>query len=87
MRRVPEEGLRLLEEYRGEQETVQRILMHLSQGFEHLLKLTLWLIGEEVPSNHDIPGLLNAILRQVPEDWMPPGRRRFLGRRTGDLEF
>ena len=73
-----EEGFRLLEEYRGEQETVQRILMNLSQGFEHLLKLTLWLIGEEFPRNHDIPGLLDAILPKVPEEWMPPGRHRFL---------
>ena len=73
-----EEGFRLLEEYRGEQETLQRSLMNLSQGFEHLLKLTLWLIGEEFPRNHDIPGLLDAILPEVPEEWMPPGRHRFL---------
>ncbi len=73
-----EEGFRLLEEYRGEQETVQRILMNLSQGFEHLLKLTLWLIGEEFPRNHDIPELLDAILPKVPEEWMPPGRHRLL---------
>ena len=34
-----EEGFRLLEEYRGEQETLQRSLMNLSQGFEHLLNI------------------------------------------------
>ncbi len=76
-----EEGLRLLEDYRGEPESRNAMLANLSQGFEHLLKLTLWLFDEDEQSigrNHKIPALLDRLLRIVPPESMPPGRHEFL---------
>ena len=78
-----EEGLRLLEDYRGDPETRNAILANLSQGFEHLLKLTLWLFDENEQSigrNHKVPALLDHLLGIVPAESMPPGRHTFLER-------
>ena len=76
-----EEGLKRLEEdYRGEEEVSYVILWHLSQGFELLLKLTLWLVGEQARPNHDIPAFLDQMLGVVPPEAMPTSRREFLAR-------
>lgn len=77
-----EKGLRLLEEdYRGEPETRNDILLNLSQGLELLLKLTLWLFGEDEESigrDHKLPALRDQLLPLVPLESLPPGRREFL---------
>lgn len=77
-----EEGLkRLEEEYRGSPEVLHGILLSLSQGVEHLLKLTLWLFGEDAESigrHHDIPALLDQLLPLVQRESLPSGRREFL---------
>ena len=77
-----EEGLkRLEEEYRENPEMLHGILWSLSQGVELLLKLTLWLFGEDEESigrHHDIPALLDQLLPLVPHESLPPGRREFL---------
>ena len=76
-----EEGFRLLEGYKGEPETRDAILASLARGFEHLLKLTLWLFeeGEEsIGRHHSIPKLLDCLLQLVPAESMPPGRHEFL---------
>ena len=77
-----EEGLRRLEEdYHGNPETRNGILLDLSLGLELLLKLTLWLVGESeerIKPIHKIPALLDQLLARVPSGSMPPGRREFL---------
>ena len=76
-----EEGLRRLEEeYRGQPEVLYGILWNLSQGFELLLKLTLPLAGEKAGPSHDIPKLLDQLLRAVPAEAMLRGRHEFLSR-------
>ena len=77
-----EEGLRLLENYTGEPETRNAILANLAQGFEYLLKLTLWLFRENAQSigrHHNIPELLDRLLGIVPAESMPARRYEFLG--------
>ena len=76
-----EEGLRLLENYKGEPETRNAVLANLSQGFEHLLKLTLWLIGaneRSIGRHHKVLAMLDYLLEIVPAESMPPGRYEFL---------
>ena len=86
--RLLEEGLRSLEQdYRGEPERRNAILYGLSSGFEFLLKLTLYLVGESEKSigrGHNLPELLDQLLPLVPSGSMPPGRREFL---EGDARF
>lgn len=76
-----EDGLRHLEGYRGEHETRNAILANLSQGLEHLLKLTLWLFDEHeqnIGRSHNIPTLLDHLLGVVAAESMPPSRHEFL---------
>jgi len=57
------------------------ILASLAQGFEYLLKLTLWIFGENAQStgqHHNIPELLDRLLGIVPAESMPAGRYEFL---------
>ncbi len=82
-----EGGFRQLEGYKGELETRDAILASLARGFEHLLKLTLWLFDEDEESigrHHSIPKLLDRLLQLVPAESMPPGRFEFL---QGDNRF
>ena len=83
-----EEGLRRLEEdYGGEGEVSYVVLWHLSQGFELLLKLTLWLVDKPPRPNHDIPTFLDQLLGLVPAEAMPAGRHEFLSRDKLFREF
>ena len=82
-----EEGLRQLDGYQGAPETRDAILANLARGFEHLLKLTLWLFEESEESigrHHSIPRLLDRLLQLVPAESMPPGRYEYL---QGDDRF